>query len=655
MTDAAHASPRCAPSCATTRAFVATPAPRLSWTVETDAAGWRQASAELRSRPGVRRASRAGDSVLVDWPFTPLAAGETREVQVRATAERGAADRLERTAHDRRGLPRRRRLGRRADRPRRPDARGAAVPRAHDVHRRRRRCGARRCTGRRSVSPSPSSTAPRSRTTCSRPGGRATATASCTRPSTSPRSCSPARTCSARRSPAPGTPRSTASSSSPTASTATSRRSSAQLRLEFEDGTVHDDRDRRRRMARRRRTARSSASGIYAGEHQDLRLADAGLVGARRTTTPTGRPCASAPPPAPDYENVPVPEARIAPARAPHRRRCRWPRCSPRPPARLVLDFGQNLVGRLRLRVTGPAGDAHHRAARRGAARTASSPCGRCGTRQPTAYFDLAATASRRWSRGSRSTASGTPQIDGWPGEFDPAAVEAVVAAHRHDAHRLVRVLARAAEPPARERRLGHARQLPRRSRPTARSATSASGGRATSRSSARPPASSTTATGSSPRGCATSRSSRRAATATSRSSCPAALPALRRPGRRGRVGRCRDGRRRGCCTSGSATPACCAAQYDSMRDWVDAVLRVGDRRTVGGHVPARRLARPGGAARQARPRPRSTATSSRRAYLARSLRIVADTAALLGHDDGCRRRTRALAERAAPRSSPST
>jgi len=69
-------------------AVVATPRPRLSWTVVTDETGWRQAAAEVRS--GAEEVRLDGDgSVLVDWPFPPLAAGESRDVSVRVTAESG--------------------------------------------------------------------------------------------------------------------------------------------------------------------------------------------------------------------------------------------------------------------------------------------------------------------------------------------------------------------------------------------------------------------------------------------------------------------------------------------------------------------------------------------------------------------------------------
>lgn len=70
-------------------AFVTTPSPRLSWTVESPEPGWLQASAELTD--GAQTVVIDGrDSVLVAWPFAPLAPGEARDVRVRATATSGA-------------------------------------------------------------------------------------------------------------------------------------------------------------------------------------------------------------------------------------------------------------------------------------------------------------------------------------------------------------------------------------------------------------------------------------------------------------------------------------------------------------------------------------------------------------------------------------
>ena len=70
--------------------LVATPTPRLTWTVATDSPGWVQASAELRA--GDESVTLAGaDSVLVAWPFAPLAPHESREVSMRAVSDGGVA------------------------------------------------------------------------------------------------------------------------------------------------------------------------------------------------------------------------------------------------------------------------------------------------------------------------------------------------------------------------------------------------------------------------------------------------------------------------------------------------------------------------------------------------------------------------------------
>ncbi|MDQ0646930.1 alpha-L-rhamnosidase [Microbacterium natoriense] len=69
--------------------FVATPTPRLSWIVTTTDAGWLQSSAELTD--GVQSVVVDGaDSALVAWPFEPLTPGDSRDVRVRVTASSGA-------------------------------------------------------------------------------------------------------------------------------------------------------------------------------------------------------------------------------------------------------------------------------------------------------------------------------------------------------------------------------------------------------------------------------------------------------------------------------------------------------------------------------------------------------------------------------------
>jgi alpha-L-rhamnosidase len=196
----------------------------------------------------------------------------------------------------------------------------------------------------------------------------------------------------------------------------------AQLRLEFEDGSV-------RTIAtgegwRADGDGPVVASGIYAGEHQDLRRTDAGWStpgydDARWAPVRIGAAAK------PGYENVPVPEARIAP---PVRAVQTLPvvEVLTSPSGGLILDFGQNLVGRLRIRVAGPAGARitvrHAEVLDEG--ELALRPLRNAAS---TAVFELAGDGEELLE--SRFTFHGFryAQIDGWPGEFDSGAVEAVV------------------------------------------------------------------------------------------------------------------------------------------------------------------------------------------------------------------------------------
>lgn len=72
------------------------PCPRLSWTAETDAPGWLQAAYEIEAtRPdGVTVTTgrvESGESLLVAWPFAPLASREQVSVRVRAWGQDGQA------------------------------------------------------------------------------------------------------------------------------------------------------------------------------------------------------------------------------------------------------------------------------------------------------------------------------------------------------------------------------------------------------------------------------------------------------------------------------------------------------------------------------------------------------------------------------------
>ena len=76
---------------------IGTSAPRLSWTVETETAGWTQAAYEIEAHAadgslrGATGRVASGESVLVAWPFAPLVSRERVSVRVRAW---GADDRV---------------------------------------------------------------------------------------------------------------------------------------------------------------------------------------------------------------------------------------------------------------------------------------------------------------------------------------------------------------------------------------------------------------------------------------------------------------------------------------------------------------------------------------------------------------------------------
>ena len=408
------------------------------------------------------------------------------------------------------------------------------------------------------------------------------------------------RTCSAPRSPAPGTPRSTASSSSPTASTATSRRSSRQLRVEYEDGTHRDDRHRRRLAGRRRRPGRRQRHLRRRARTTcacaDRRLVDPGF------DAPAGRRCASGPSARAGYEHVPVPEARIAP---PVRRIEELPVAEvlTSPSGATILDFGQNLVGRLRHpgRRARPA-----RASRCGTprcSRTASSALR--PLRNAAATDALHARRRRRGdagSRGSRSTASATRdrRLAGRASTRPPST--AVVLAHRHarapagSSRRTscstgcTRTSCGACaatsstiptDCPQRDERLGWTgdiqvfapdRELPR-----------------------------TTATAFLTSWLRDLALEQRRATASCRSSCRPPCPSfgVGRPDRG--LGRRRDHRAVGAVRALRRRGRAARRSTPSMRDWVDAVLAVAEHAGLWARLPARRLARPRRAAGQAR------------------------------------------------------
>lgn len=76
----------------TDSAFVAESRPRLSWVIATASRDWLQAQAELRlTRGGTAESTihEGPESVLVEWPFGAIAAGEQVAVEVRVTGNDG--------------------------------------------------------------------------------------------------------------------------------------------------------------------------------------------------------------------------------------------------------------------------------------------------------------------------------------------------------------------------------------------------------------------------------------------------------------------------------------------------------------------------------------------------------------------------------------
>lgn len=69
-----------------------TPTPRLSWTIDSDERGWQQRSAEIRLDGDQTAVLDGPRSVLVDWPFAPLAAHSRHTVQVRVVGDGGVSD-----------------------------------------------------------------------------------------------------------------------------------------------------------------------------------------------------------------------------------------------------------------------------------------------------------------------------------------------------------------------------------------------------------------------------------------------------------------------------------------------------------------------------------------------------------------------------------
>ncbi|MDR2998791.1 MAG: glycoside hydrolase family 78 protein [Microbacterium sp.] len=163
-------------------------------------------------------------------------------------------------------------------------------------------------------------------------------------------------------------------------------------------------------------------SNLYNGESYDARLA---------VVDSAGRGFAEAGYSASDWaavtiaEPVPVPEAQVSP----FVRRIEEVGVSDvitTPSGRTVLDFGQNLVGRLRLRVSGPAGTVitlrHAEVLEHG----------ELGVRplreaRATDMYTLSGRGAEVWEPEFTFHGFRFAEVEGWPGELDPDAITAVV------------------------------------------------------------------------------------------------------------------------------------------------------------------------------------------------------------------------------------
>ena len=393
---------------------VARATPRLTWTIDTEERDWRQASYELRCGDDVVGAE-SRESVLVDWPFAPLASGEVREVSVRVTAESGTVTEWSTPVPveaaflgegEWRALP----IGLAApDRPAQP----ALVRRKFTIDKPVRRATLF-STALGSVEArlngelvddgvlSPGWTSYHERlvhettdvTSLLEVGpnvlGLALAGAWYTEEY--------------------------GFHSFVRRVYGEQPRALAQLRVEFEDGTtetiITDD------SWRATASGPLVSSGIYEGEHYDATRE----LGGWDTVEFDDASWTAA---LVDDIHTPVPEARVA---EPVRRLEELPvhRAFLSPSGAQLLDFGQNLVGRLRIRVEGPRGTVitlrHAEVLENG--ELALVPLRRAAA---TDVYVLSGNGVETWEPTFTFHGFQYAQIDGWPGEFDPSAVSAVV------------------------------------------------------------------------------------------------------------------------------------------------------------------------------------------------------------------------------------
>ena len=250
----------------------------------------------------------------------------------------------------------------------------------------------------------------------------------------------------------------------------------AQLEITYADGTtdvVATD------GSWRAHTGPITSAGIYDGEHYDARLEQPGW------SSPGFDDSA--------WSGVRIVERDLAHARSrrPGRRcgasrRSRRSRSRTSPSGKTIVDFGQNLVGWLRITVDGPAGHDDHAAPRRGARRTASSAREPLRGAKATDRYTLRGGGPETWE--PRFTFHGFryAEITGWPGELDAgrrAASSCCTPTWSAPAGSSARTRSSTA---CTRTSSGACEATSSTCRPTARSATSASAGPATSRCSRR-------------------------------------------------------------------------------------------------------------------------------------------------------------------------
>ncbi|MFB7894495.1 family 78 glycoside hydrolase catalytic domain [Microbacterium sp. NPDC056044] len=196
-------------------------------------------------------------------------------------------------------------------------------------------------------------------------------------------------------------------------------RFAGQLLIEYADGSTEWVRTDASWQAS---TGPLTASGLYAGEDYDARRAlvdsegrgfsEAGYTGEGWT-------------PVAAFDALRTPEARVSPFVRPIEDLA-VSEVITTPSGRTVLDFGQNLVGRLRIRVSGPAGTVvtlKH---------AEVLEDGELGTRPlraaaATDHYTLSGEGVEEWEPEFTFHGFRYAEIEGWPGEFDPSAVTAVV------------------------------------------------------------------------------------------------------------------------------------------------------------------------------------------------------------------------------------